>query len=265
MKKKLVFHFYFGDEWKTNPIVKIHLNCLRHYCNIFDDVEIVIAVNNPKDKKKTREIKETILRYIDNNRISLIVEENTPLREAKTFYNEVLNGDEQYNGIIFFGHSKGYSNLNGENNKDAIVEWICGLYFLSLEFADEAYKKLAYGTEKNNGVCYGSFLQITDNGMVHSEYPYSGTFYWINVNTIKHNDFKIPFLDNRFYAEKFPSDLNKKFFIESHNASLIYQTTVDFYHNPMQVRQAIDFICQDSKAELKRYEDFKKEVLAVEV
>ena len=48
--KKLVFHFYAGEDWEKSPIYCLHKYFLTKYSGIFDSAEFYIAVNDLNDK-----------------------------------------------------------------------------------------------------------------------------------------------------------------------------------------------------------------------
>ena len=117
MKKKLVFHFYCDSEWENNQAVKLHLKCLEYFSHIFDDAVVVISTNDISNKDMIMSVKKKIICTLDVPSLTIKVKENTPFREAQTYHDEVLGQD--YDGIVFFAHTKGYTNFGVERyNED---------------------------------------------------------------------------------------------------------------------------------------------------
>lgn len=207
MKKKLVFHLYCDKDWENNLSLKLHFVCLKHYLSIFDEILIVLSTDFESDVFLT-DIKRKIITELNHKNITIKTVKNTVYREAKTFYDEVINTD--YEGIVFFAHSKGYTNFNPETryNKKYIIEWIIGCYWLSLEFLNEAEASLCRSTKQNNGLFYGSFKLVNKNGSVYMNSAYMGAFYWTNVRELKKyfswENKDIPKLCSRMSAEEFP-------------------------------------------------------------
>lgn len=235
MKKKFVFHFYCGDDWRENEAVKLHLRCIQYYTHVFDDIVIVIVTDNGKNKAFLDDIKHTVIDYVDCSSLTLKTAENTPYREAKTFFDEVVNTD--YDGIVFFGHTKGYTNFsNPEHNKEHLRDWILGCYWLSLESIEQVEKSLSLSTKSNNGVFFGSFQMANENGIPYLPSIYSGAFFWANVAEAKKMlsmaGKKMPVLSSRMSAEMFPGEvciLLDYAIVTSYNAFMAYADKCNFY------------------------------------
>lgn len=209
MKKKLVFHLYCGEGWEHNEAIKIHFACLKHYQNVFDEMLIVLAIDGETNGEVASSVRKKIVEEITHPFLTIKMVKNTAYREAKTFYDEVI--DQDYDGIVFFGHSKGYTNFNNkENKKKNIIEWIIGCYWLSLEFLDEAEIMLAHGTKYYNGNFYGSF-KIAKGGRPSKDSAYMGTFFWTNVTELKKilkdRGKELFKLSTRMSAEEFPGNI----------------------------------------------------------
>ena len=223
LKKKIVFHYYLSsDKSLDRTCYKIHDFCLRRYLKFFDDVVFVISIDNDIEDAEIYKIKDMVLSSCKSSaNITLQVVENKPFyREAETFFREIVDKKEEYEGIIFFGHNKGTTNAYDEN----IFTWITCLYFFNLEPIDEVentfYKSaaLAYGGPTLNYKDY-------ENAPVLSKYHFHfsvGTFFWVNIKRLKHicslKGIKIPGLVDRWSAENFISDL---FDIEEYGGTLL--------------------------------------------
>ena len=203
LNKKLVFHFYVSSDFETNEAAKLHLLLLSEFTGIFNETVMVVSYDKSVSQEIIERAKLSIFSSIKSKLVTIKLLENTPLREAKTFYDEVVDSkcDNKKCELIFFGHSKGYSNKINES----VIDWIIGLYYLSLNFEGEATNSLLWNTERFNSLFFGSFLLIKDKEFnVFEDSVYSGAFFWVNKCDIENNRERLPKIDNRFYAERFP-------------------------------------------------------------
>lgn len=215
MKKKLIFNFYIQPKWlegEVGKINEIHLRCLKEYAHNFDEIVFVITMDNVDNLELINTVKEKIMPLFTKGQITIRIEKNTKLREAATFYNEIVKrlGDDD---LVFFGHNKGITNI-GKDNKESIYYWIYGLYFYSLNFIDDVERVLI----GDNGISYGAFpSQCKLNDCIKYKWMYSGNFYWLNSkkvkNYIENKGIAIPSLDNRMYGEQFIGNI-----VPLHNA-----------------------------------------------
>ena len=266
MKKKLVFHFYCDSEWENNQAVKLHLKCLEYFSHIFDDAVVVISTNDISNKDMITSVKKKIICTLDVPSLTIKVKENTPFREAQTYHDEVLGQD--YDGIVFFAHTKGYTNFGVERyNKDYLTDWILGAYWLSLSFLDEVEETLSFSTECHNAFFYGSFLTSNSDNTLYLNAVYSGSFYWTNMASIRNELFlltkKLPEMGNRMFAEEFPGIICLSIFsalATGHNAMRIKQEMFNFYGEEGKLGPvtAIEVLCLDKD---EGYGDFKNEML----
>lgn len=269
MKKRLLFHLYAGNEWIANEAIRIHLSCIKHYCSIFDDVVIVVAMDD-ENEHLLPEIKNTIVNVVDVPSLTIKVVKNTPLREAKTFYDEAVN--DNYNGLTFFAHSKGASNIaNSRYNCSYIIDWILGLYWLSLNFVDEAEQCLLCSTQNMNSPFFGSFACIERDGNLFERAAYSGAFYWVNMGYVKNemsiNGFDFPVMSTRMFAEEFPGHIcvMMNIYQGSHKGSRQFYDVFDMYGEKGEgyysVFNAIEFHCLHNENLIQDYLNFKSEIL----
>lgn len=236
-EKRLVFHFYINENWEESIMNKIHLECLRHYSYVFDEVIFAISLDDTSNYELIKSLEYKLLELNLTPRISFKIVENTYLRDSKTFFDYIVDELNRYNGLTFFAHNKGTTNLN-KYNLDNIMKWITSMYFLSLEYIDEVVHTLTEGRE----LTYGSLLneikydeiEVTDEGIEpkqqfidrtrvflgEKKYLYMGTFFWLNGMTIyeylRKNKIEIPKLADRWYAENFCSNLFPLDFAFSH-------------------------------------------------
>lgn len=224
MNKRLVFHFYANNGWRDNIANICHFNCLNYFSHLFTD-SVIVIVNDGLSSEELLEVKKKFIDVIKSETVIIKIAENTPFYEAATFYNEVIRNDK-YNGLIFFGHNKGVTNvLNSEYSKTSILSWICGLYYYGLNFANEAETELY---SKPLGTFYGPFL-MKDNYIGNKNHMwYAGTFYWVNQRRLLKNFDEIPSVFDREYAEWLPGELGNDDYLKSHGNVILDDS--DLYH-----------------------------------
>jgi hypothetical protein len=169
--------------------------------------------------------------------ISFKIVENTYLRDSRTFYDFIATKLDEYDGLTFFGHNKGTTNLDTYNLEN-VSKWITSMYYLSLEYIDEVVHSLTEGRE----LSFGSLINVIDYDKIvisedevedkrkfvdrtkiflgKNKYLYTGTFFWLNTLSIyeymRKNDVELPKLTDRWYAENFCANLFKIEFAFSH-------------------------------------------------
>ena len=214
MKKKLVYHIWCPTSELTDEqrfIFNLHFQLLKYYSNIFDDVQINVACDDlefPLINKIRHKILDIFNRADQNVYIKTV--QNTQLREGKTCYEEVFAPGSEYDGIVFFGHTKGLTNVLKINIFDSIKYWVCALYWFSLNFMDECEHYM-----NNTEAFYGSLLNKYEDRAL---WIYSGSFYWTNIHNVKYrlsytssNTIKSLSALSRSYAELIPSILFPEF------------------------------------------------------
>ena len=197
-RKKLVFHFYTFPNFKENEAIQIHLKCLKHYHSIFTDAVFVIALNDVNNHTLIHDTQEAILDCGFEN-VKFIIKKNTEFREAITFYDEIVAKMKEQDCYIFFGHTKGVTNFEKyPDATESIRQWIYALYYLSLNFVDEAehymsafdapfFGSLVYLIE-GSPISEGEALCTKMLGINGTEKNfqgfYAGTFFFINPASI---------------------------------------------------------------------------------
>lgn len=263
VKKKMLFYFYANDDFENLNSNKIHFNCISHYAHIFDEIEIVISIDNISDFNLIKRIKkyfvENILFLGD---MAFLIRQNTPYCECKVFREELLLKEQNYNGLIFFCHNKGTTNY--EQFKNALDIWLTGAYFFSLEFIEEVEKALIF----YNNFFYGSYpmADVNNSGKILNKYNafYTGTFFWINL--LKHiklcNSCEIDYLlpmDSRGYAEEYCGNFyNFETGLASHGLMYLYPHNL---YDKKECEAATKFLCIDDET-WEKYNEFKKEMTA---
>lgn len=236
-EKRLIFHFYVKEGWKESVTNRIHLECLKRYSHIFNEVIFVISIDDITNYNLLRDVELTILDLNFTPNISFNIVENNYLRDSQTFYDFIATKLDEYSGLTFFGHNKGTTNLDSYELKN-VANWITSMYYLSLEYVDEMNYSLTDGRELSFGSLLNEIkpyeIEVTEEGIEprkqfadkndvflgKHKYLYMGTFFWLNGGSIseymKKNNIEIPKLTDRWYAENFCANLFKLDFAFSH-------------------------------------------------
>lgn len=264
VKKRIIFHFYIPQDWEASPVVNLHLKCLENYAGIFDEAEFTIIPDDINDIDSVKKIEKRLLSIFKNTPIEFRVAENSYLREAETFYNRVALRLGELDGITFFGHSKGITNV-ATYDKNSIYRWITAMYYGCLNDMPAVEDRL---TNKRQ-IGYGSLLNVLKNipenireGVLFDNgkylYAYVGTFFWINTGTLKDyldkTGSRIPELTDRWYAENFLSNLVTSQFCACNNNAY----SIDYYGGWAYIDNLIDtvFVGDDNT----RYREFHNRI-----
>lgn len=274
VKTTMVFHFYADENYESNEAYALHLKCLKEYSCILDKITMVLSVKDMNNLDLISKLKRDIISVLNCNNIEFIVDENTLYYEALTFKKYVIDRFRDYDGLVFFGHSKGYSNvLNEKVNKQNIILWIESLYYLNFHFIDEALQH--FMTKSPIIRTFGTFSFLDNKEKIRPDEAYQGTFFWLNPKQIL-EDVKyysnsesiedIVGLCDRGYAERFCGRLythmkkTKFVYLYSHgNLNL-------FSFNPYQCSTE-DFIGRihyllgiNDENEVKEFNEFRKKI-----
>lgn len=256
IKKRLIFYFYTFNGFLDNRAIQIHLRCLSHYCNVFDEALFIISIDDIEDDKLIFDTETEILKCGFRN-IQFKVHKNNSYCESQPFFEEIVSKLDVLDGLTFFGHTKGITNvLKNDVVIESIDAWILGMYYLNLEFIDEVEKSLCYTPHR----FYGAFLTDCKDPW-YKQFFYAGTFYWINCpyvwNDAVAKIVKLPTTFNhRNFAESFPGLLyewnNGRHGLDSHCKRILYLN--DFYKKS---HTSIPFLtgCEDG------YNKFKEAIL----
>ena len=261
MKKRLVFAFSVFDGCLDNRGIKLHLNCLRHYCDVFDEAVFVLT-NEDADDSTVLSVKKE-LTGIPFKDIRIKMSEKSFLYESQVFYDEVVSKFGELDCLVFFGHTKGVSNYWKKSfAPDNIDIWIEGSYYLGLSNIDYMeYCLIKLYTPR----FYGSFLSLTKGDtMLGDDFMYyQGNFFWLNPGRIQwditKNKVKLPLLYDRWYAEYFPGRM-----YDGINGELCGLNDIHIYSNNkgqslyFNAKEAIDFILNEQQKE--EFKQFKTEI-----
>lgn len=209
MKKTLLFYFYFPNDYLDKLYVYMHFYFLKKYSILFDKVVILlgfddfnpILVNSVKHK-----IIETIrCRDLEIN----VVKNESVLRDAYFFKKYFIDELDKFEGLVFFGHSKG-----GGWTINNTFKWVNVMYYYNLEFIDDVVNKLS---SDDNSIFYGTFKieKVTDFNQTIKERLlawYAGTYFWMNVDKLKRflyeNNIDLSnYFKDKFSVEKFPGEI----------------------------------------------------------
>jgi hypothetical protein len=204
MKKTLVYHLYVGDDMETNIVYNIHKECLKVYQHLFDNIRVVIAMDDLSNKKLKNLGIQWVNEIFEGQEMEITYTKNTEYRDAKTFYDKVLNNFEDEK--VFFIHSKGTTNFKNPNMKNgSVFYWICAMYFLNLSEYVDTMDIFLNGTYTFSGPLY---VRKGDGTHIDHKPFYAGTAYWINLyglhNLEKTNTVPILKCSDRYFAERFP-------------------------------------------------------------
>ena len=236
MKKKLVFYFYITDDCLERKINQIHMQCLKHYASEFDEILFCLSIDDRTNTELIRKIEGYLISEIKcNGNISFKIYNNTNLREAIAFKNEIADhiGDDD---LVFFAHNKGVTN-ESTYDRDNIYKWVSAMYYYSLNFMDEVERRLIAEVPLSYGPCL-TVNEGTELSMAKYDWWYIGTFFWINSKKLKiYMDkwhIEIPDISNRFYAEDFLGSIYPRpWFASSHNDRYILNAT-DYYTHAVE-------------------------------
>lgn len=256
--KRMVFHFFAGEDFETNTANLIHYRCLNHYQDIFDEININISVNDTSNAEFCNRVKTKLIQVLNrckNLRLKIVA--NTGYYESYTFYNEILMNLNNLNGITFFGHNKGTTNFANPNyDKRSIANWICGLYYFSLNHIAIVEKEML----ANGKVFYGSFLFENKKIPSVNNLEFAAAYFWTNAALLnrdfKLNNTSIPNIDARGYTEEFPGNFYKKDKLGRYGDAIFWAG--DFYREAQDI---IDIHFGNDKNEKKLYNEYMQQMI----
>ena len=257
IKKRLVFYFFTFENFMDNRAIKIHLKCLKHYAHVFDEALFIISLNDTDNSKLIFDTESELLK-LGFKDIRFKVHKNNAYCEGQPFFEEIVEKLKYLDGLTFFGHTKGVTNVcKLDANFESLDAWLLGMYYLNLEFIEEVEVSLCYEPHR----FYGAFLMNNEDGKGVNWF-YSGTFFWMNCQTIYLDnvagDVEIPIqCHQRGFAETLPGllyDWNRgKGGLSSHGEYILYP--LEIYS---KAHIAVPFLLGD---DTEGYEIFKKEML----
>ena len=172
MKKELFYYFYIDSD-EYYEVYKLHLECLKGYINVFNNVNIILSLDNINNTYYIDLWKDRIINYLQyNNVINFIIVQNDPkYREGIHFFNLIFSKLSDFDSLIYWGHGK----RDFIYDKNIIYDWICGMHYLNSLNINEIENIL---TSYNNQYClHGPFIEYYN--MMYNSLLYSGAMYWI--------------------------------------------------------------------------------------
>lgn len=193
---KLVYWFY-APKMEFPLIYDYHFACLKQYINLFDDIVILLAVDDIYDVEHINNMERLFLDFNISKNISFKIYKNNPeLREAEGFKKEVVDKLYDTDQLVFFAHSKGFTNIMSPSLK----YWIAAMYYFNLS---DIYSVKHY--LRNDLAMFYGHVAMRGPGVSNKyNWHYPGSFYWLNPSSIAAEAKHIPNITNRFYAEMFP-------------------------------------------------------------
>lgn len=248
--KNLVFSFFAFKGFEDNEAIKLHLSCLKYYAKIFDNALFVISVSDISDIETIKSAEKCII-DCGFKHLTFKVSENDYYCEGRAFKENIVDKIETFDGITFFGHTKGVTNVNNpEMDKVSILRWVAGMYYLNLNFIDEVERVLVKEFKYS---MYGAYKVVDDKIENRNRRWYAGTFYWINTNRLYNNmkqrGISFPNLHDRGYAEFITGELDM---LGSHG---------DAYLFPFEYNDAgflANFLLLNDESEIKKYLEYEK-------
>lgn len=214
-KLRLIFSYYITPNGELTYIHKLHLYLLRKYAYIFNNIDMILVIDDLNNIDAINMHKQYIQDILNVNYINFIIEQNDSyLREGKVYVKYVIDKLDEYainDDLIFFGHTKGLTNENLENTKI----WISLMYYMNLEYLYEVIGKLLDTSRDDfkDYICYGTIYNNHHNTTITKyTWMYTGSFHWINpkrlLDFININNIDIDFvhkipIKNRTSAETF--------------------------------------------------------------
>lgn len=203
--KTLVFHFYVDPLYKEKISYKMHFACLKEWCDIFTNAIFVLSVDDKNNIKLINDVEKDIIDCGFSCPIKFDIAENDEYREVHTLKKYIIDKLNEYDGLVFFGHTKGTTNIDNYGwLTENYLHWIFSLYYYSLEYENEVVKKLIENFGGHKRAMYGPMGTVNGDGNIF----YPGTFYWLNckkiIEDVNSKEIELPILCDRSYAECFP-------------------------------------------------------------
>lgn len=276
MNKKLLYYLYVTPDFFERITNLVNVECLREYAHIFDEAVIYLSLDDVNDIETIKKVEHLFLDLGFNGNITFKIHQNDSYRESAIVKSEIADKLYETEGLIFFGHGKGFTNLDRGYDKISMLHWIVGNYYLSLEFAQEGVDLI---TGMNTFCTYGSFPLV-----LHREQPYandllgkselylgrikynwcfSGTFFWLNPGklydhlAIFHQE--IPRIFDRYYSEKFLGNV-MSYECNATGHNLIYLWPNNNMYDDGVAEDCIRFILHDEES-MRKYYDFFNNIL----
>ena len=173
---RLIFAYYIMDE--ITNLHQFHMQFLSERIGIFKYVDIYLLYD---DESKIEENKNYIISKLNRDDINFVEIKNNPnLREGQIYKTYIIDKLDQYNELIFFGHTKGVSNyINLEQIYNTKL-WIALMYYFNIYY----YKEMSFDFETNKSLSWGAIYNYDENNTTKYHWQYTGSFQWINTKEL---------------------------------------------------------------------------------
>jgi hypothetical protein len=201
IKKTLIYYWYVHSTgWQD--LYDLHISNLKIYKDVFDKEIFIISRDDDTNPEYVSAVIDKLRSIFPDAEFKAYKNDKT-LRESCYFYNEIATKLQDYpDEWYFFAHNKGVDTYY--TSKENCKDWICGMYFMNLNFMDSIETNMnlkdtcVIGTYLIRGVKQWSFLKYN--------WHFSGTFWWFNPSRVykvmKENNNEIP-SNNRYFTEGF--------------------------------------------------------------
>lgn len=197
MEKRLVFHWFItnkklnGNFSNTNKrhisdvekFEKLHLNCLKAYSKIFTSATFIISREEGVTDDEIIDLQKKIIDCGFLTTRFVVVDNDSIYGECYTWKKYVIENEENFSGLTFYGQTKGITH----EFSNSMTDWAIALYYFNLEYANNVFFNLT--NPESKCISSGIFL-IRGNDDPHSEYEvdyhhiYSGNMYWLNQDRL---------------------------------------------------------------------------------
>lgn len=264
VEKTLIFHFYTPIEYKENAAIRMHLECLKMYSHVFNHAIFIIAVND-ETIHLVEEVEKDIIGCGFSGDVRFVVAENDAYCEARTFNEWIYEKLNDYDGLVFFGHTKGVTNVvKYPDYSENTMHWIFALYFYSFEFIEEMEAKMIGAAFGYFRTFFGPLLMKCPpiNGKNSEIAHYPGTFYWMNTRRlnedIENGRARKMMLKDRFFAEDIPTCYRFRDYADNLDSRMsMWLNHTDLYHGNFD--EIIKFY-GDYDLYMEKYNEIRKDI-----
>ena len=187
-KYRLIYNMFIIDNYdqsEHNDVMKIynmHYMMLSNYSKIMDEMIFIITHNNLSNDILNKVKVRLLIECQSCKSITFIVEKNMPqYREGIIFKKYIIDKLNDYDGLTFWGHSKGVTNQSNINNLYNTLLWIYVMYYNNITWLYELKNKL---DDKTEYMSYGTLYYKDNRHKLTYNWFYSGSFFWLNTKKL---------------------------------------------------------------------------------
>ena len=225
MKKLLFIHWNIirdNGNYIVLPCQDLHFSLLKRYGSLFDEVLVILHIDNIHDIVSIHSCKVDFDK-IFKNKVHFKVEKNTPNCDNTTFekyFLPIVNKVPNEYSVVYYIHNKGITH----DFTVSMKLWIASLYYYNFERFNEHCQYLEDDTVVVGGPMFVGQLDISNYNTVrfsNNSEPFSinwhftGSFYGISPNNLflycKKENIEIPHRINGNVEMHFPSFVKKEF------------------------------------------------------